>query len=289
MSNTSTRSKMKASDRQAVMRRVVSQLQKRYGRSIPKSQRDVLHTLLFAIVLENSSHDAAESAMEGLLASFHDLNEIRVSSIVEIEALLAGVPNPDWKALRIREALQYTFEKYYSFDLETLKRKTMDVAEKQLAKIAYLTPFARNYVLQHSLGSHVIPVDDATRELVQWLGLAQVDADNEAAAEELKSAIRKQDAPLTCHLLHQLVSDRKYAGTFSIKGEEPDGATAVERLKQHLAHPPRTAKKKTVKKSRKRPPAKSTATKRTRKKSSSGTVRKKVTKPKAAKTRRARR
>ena len=293
MSNTSPRSKMKASDRQAVMRRVVSQLQKRYGRSVPKSQRDVLHTLLFAIILENTPHDDAEAALDRLISSFHDLNEIRVSSIVEIEALLDGVPDPDWKALRIRESLQYTFEKHYSFDLEALKRKTMDVAEKQLAKIAYLTPFARSYVLQHSLGSHVIPIDDSTRAVVHWLGLAAAGADNDATAEELKSAVRKQDAPLTCHLLHELVTDRKYAGTFSIKtagdGEEPDGSTAVDRLKRHLARPPRTAKKKTVKKSRKRPPAKATAAKRSRKSSKAKkTVRKRVSKPKASKSSRAR-
>jgi endonuclease III len=285
MTTPPSRSKMKASDRQAVLRRVTSLLQKRYGRSVPKSQRDVLHTLLFAITLENTSHEAAEAALSRLIGAFHDLNEIRVSSITELAALLDGVPDPDWKALRIREALQFTFEKHYSFDLESLKRKTMDVAEKQLAKIAYLTPFARNYVLQHCLGSHVVPVDDATRTVIRWLGLAPLDADNEATAEELKSAVRKQDAALTCHVLRELALDRRYAGTFSINvAEEPDGETAVERLKHHLAHPPRVPKK-TVKKSRKRPPASSKAAKRNPK-SSGGSVRKRVTKPKVSEARR---
>jgi endonuclease-3 len=276
--------KMKASDRQAVIRRVTALLQKRYGRSLPKSQRDVLHTLLFAITLENASHEAAEATLANLLAGFHDLNEIRVSSITELEGYMTGVPNPDWKALRIREALQFTFEKYYSFDLEALKRKTMDLAEKQLAKVAQLTPFARNYVLQHSLGSHVIPVDDASRIVIQWLGLASADADNEATAEDVKSAVRKQDAPMFCHLIRALVTDRRYAGTFTLANSaatngELDGAGAVERLKQHMAHPPRVAKK-SVKKSRKRPPVASRAAKRSR--TTSGTVRKRVTKPKAS-------
>jgi endonuclease-3 len=291
MTTTPSRSKMKASDRQTVMRRVTSLLQKRYGRSIPKSNRDVLQTLLFGITLENASHDAAEAALNRLISAFHDLNEIRVSSITELEGLLDSVPASDWKALRIREALQFTFEKYYSFDLESLKRKTMDVAEKQLAKIAYLTPFARNYVLQNSLGSHVIPIDDATRLALQWMGLASLGADNDAVAEEVKSAVRKQDAQLTCHLLHELVTDRKYVGTFEIRsagdGDEPDGTTAAERLKHHLAHPPKPAKK-SVKKSRKRPPASASSTKR-KKKPTTGTVRKRVTKPKTSSARRTRR
>jgi endonuclease-3 len=263
---------------------VTSLLQKRYGRSLPKSNRDVLQTLLFAITLENASHDAAESALDNLIAGFHDLNEIRVSSITELEGLLTGVPHPDWKALRIREALQFTFEKYYNFDLEPLRRKTMDIAEKQLAKVAYLTPFARNYVLQHSLGSHVVPVDDATRVVIQWLGLASPDANNDSAAEEVKSAVRKQDAPLFCHLVRALVTDRRYAGTFSLANSpmadgDSDGSAAVERLKQHMAHPPRIAKK-PVKKSRKRPPVANRTAKRSRR--GGGTVRKRVSKPKTS-------
>jgi endonuclease III len=285
---TSSSRKMKASDRQAVIRRVTSLLQKRYGRSLPKSNRDVLQTLLFGITLENASQEAAEAALANLIAGFHDLNEIRVSSITELEGLLTGVPQADWKALRIREALQFTFEKYYNFDLEPLRRKTMDIAEKQLAKVAYLTPFVRNYVLQHSLGSHVVPVDDATRVVIQWLGLASPDANNDSAAEEVKSAVRKQDAPLFCHLLRALVTDRRYAGTFTpanspLAEGDPDGALAVERLKQHMAHPPRVAKK-SVKKSRKRPPVAHRTAKRSR--TAGGTVRKKVSKPKVSGSRR---
>lgn len=272
--------KMKAADRQSVIRRVTSLLQKRYGRALPKSQRDVLQTMLFAIALENTSHTAAETALQRLVAAFHDLNEIRVSSINELESLLTGIPAPDWKALRIREALQYTFEKHYSFDLDSIKRKTMDLAEKQLEKISHLSDFARNYVLQHSLGSHVVPMDDVTREVVHWLGLAPYGTDNKTTGEEIRSAVRKQDAPAFCHLLRELVTDRRYAGTFTqATSGDADGSTAVERLKQHMAHPPRVAKK-PVKKSRKRPPVASRTAKRSR--AGSGTVHKRVSKPKSA-------
>lgn len=273
--------KMKASDRQAVIRKVMALLQKKYGRERPRDHRDVLSTLLFAIALENTSCAAAEAALARLLEAFHDLNEIRVSSISELEALLSDLPAPEWKALRIREVLQSTFEKYYSFDLDVLKRKTMDVAEKHLAKIDYLTPFARSYVLQHCLGSHVVPVDDLTREVVQWLGLAPAGRDNEATAEELKGAVRKQDAPVLCHLLRRLATDPRYAGTFSLpvasSNGEVDGGTAVERLKQHLARPPRKARP-PVKKSRKRPPTGNRRSK-TRRMTAGRTVRKRVSKP----------
>jgi len=285
-----TTKKMKTSDRQAVVRKVTAVLKKKFGRSAPKDNRPVLETMLYAICLENASQEAAEKAMERLIASFHDLNEIRVSSITEIEAILNGLPAADWKALRIREALQFTFEKYYSFDLDALKRKTADLAEKQLSKIAYLTPFVQAYVFQHCLGTHAVPLDDASRQVVQWLGLVPVEADNIAAADEMKSVLRKPDAPLFCALIRAAAMERKYAGTFTpataaVNGEI-DPSTAAERLRQHLARPPKIAAK-PIKKSRPKPPAAAARNaKKAKPKGSGASVHKRVSKPKATGKRR---
>ena len=283
-----TTKKMKTSDRQAVARKVTGILKKKFGRAAPRDSRPVLETLLFAICLENASQDAAQKAIDRLIASFHDLNEIRVSSITEIEAVLDGLPAADWKALRIREALQFTFEKYYSFDLDVLKRKTADLAEKQLSKVAYLTPFVQAYVFQNCLGAHAVPVDDASRQLLQWLGLVPVEADNAAAAEEMKSILRKPESPLFCALLRAAATDRKYAGTFTagtaaVNGEI-DPATAAERLKQHLARPPKIAKP--IKKSRPKPPSSQRNAKKARRSSKGASVHKRVSKPKKAAKRR---
>ncbi|REJ88207.1 MAG: hypothetical protein DWQ29_08690, partial [Planctomycetota bacterium] len=152
MSETTVK-KLRATDRQAIARKVMTLLKKKYGGSTPKDSRPVLETVLFAICLENCTADSAEAALQKLLDSFHDLNEIRVSSISEIEDVISDLPDPEWRALRIREVLQYTFEKHYAFDLDVIKRKTMDVAEKELGKIRYITPFVRGYVLQPCLGS----------------------------------------------------------------------------------------------------------------------------------------
>jgi endonuclease III len=282
-----TTKKMKTSDRQTVVRKVTAVLKKKYGRAVPKDNRPVLESLLYAICLENTSQQAAEEALEKLLGSFHDLNEIRVSSITEIEAILVNLPAPEWKALRIREALQFTFEKYYSFDLDVLKRKTMDVAEKQLSKIAYITPFVQSYVVQNCLASHAVPVDDVSREVLQWMGLVAQDADNIAASEEMKSVLRKPDAQLFGALIREVATDRKYAGTFTAADAETDGevdpGTAAERLKQHLARPPKAVKK-SVKKSRRKPPSAHRTAKKS--KSASGSVRKRVSKPKKGAKRR---
>jgi endonuclease-3 len=282
----STTKKMKASDRQAISRKVITILKKKYGGSLPRESRPVLETLLFAACLENADYDVAQRVFSHLLESFHDLNEIRVSSITEIEQVLADLPDPEWKALRIRETLQHTFEKHYSFDFDAIKRKTMDAAEKQLGEIRYVTPFMRNYVLQHSLGSHVVPIDDAARDVLAWTRLVDVDATPETAAEEMKSALKKQDGPLFVHLLRCLSTDPKYTGTFKLsksdKVDEVSALDAPERLKRHLDKPPRKATKKKVAKARKKPAAKpkSSAKKAATGSGRSKKVTKKVSRPK---------
>lgn len=274
-------SKLKASDRQAIFKKLATALKKKYGGSVPKHRHNVLDTLLFACCLENVTHEQAEAAFERLLESFDDLNVVRVSSVREIEEALGDIDESAWKALRIRECLQYVFEKHYAFDFEPLKRKTMDAAEKELAKIRHLSAFIRLYALQHALDSHVVPLDDLQTEILTWLGFVEPETTPEKAAEEVKTSLRKNDVALMCHLLRQLGTDKKYKGTFRvtkalINSGELDPQNAVERLEKHLKSP--TAARKKV---RKKP---ATAARKTKPaaRTVSGKASKKVTRKKPA-------
>jgi hypothetical protein len=231
--------KLKAADRQEILSKVLGVLKKRYKTAPPKSNRPVLETLVFAVLLEDAPHDQAEDAYDSLLKGFFDLNEIRVSSVAEIEDALGDLPDAGWRALRIREILQYCFEKFFAFDMEPIRRKTLDVAEKSLDKIKYLTPFAREYTLLHSLGAHAIPLDSSTHEFLGWLGLAAPDNIRQAI-DDVRGAVRKADVPVFLHLVHSLASDPMFHGAFRMKPSEKaagggDPSSAVERLNAMIA------------------------------------------------------
>lgn len=280
--------KLKASDRQAILRKVMTILKKHYGGSVPKHDRNVLETMLFACCLEDASYEAADAAYQNLISSFHDLNEIRVSSISEVERSLESLDDAAWRAFRVRDILQYVFEEYYVFDFEALRRKTVDAAEKQLSKIKGLTPFVQLYTLQNSLGAHVVPMDDTLCRVVAWMGLIDPDSTPEQAAEEMKSAVRKSDAPLLCHLLRQLGTDPELKSSFKItKAMMTDGAVdpsdVSQRLTELLSGPRKRTK--TSSRTRKKPVARSKADsarkERTAKKAADGKpVTKKVARPK---------
>lgn len=198
---------LKAADKQKILKKLTTEMKKHVKASPPKQSLSVLETLLYAICLENSTYQAAEDAYAKVLDTFFDLNEIRVSSVTEIEKALGDITDPDWKALRIRETLQHIFEKFYAFDLEILKRKTQDAAIKELEQIPYITPFVRDYILQQALGAHVVPIDRLMCQLLKWLGLTETETDEQQAGDAIKAGTKKADAPQLCFLLKLISAD----------------------------------------------------------------------------------
>ncbi len=231
-------SRPKASDKQAVLKKLFPLLKKQYKASVPKYDMPILEMLIYAICLENAAEEEAEAAQERIDAAFHDYNEMRVSSISELNSVFEGMDDPDLRSLRVRHVLHYVFEENYEFEFEGLRRKTLELATKQLGKIRDLSPFVKNFTLQVALGSHLVPVDDAMNQPLKWLGLVEPEATPEEASESLKSAVRKSDGPLFCHLIRSLAHDPKMAGAFELEEESAeedyDLNTAPSRLKQLL-------------------------------------------------------
>lgn len=225
----------KAADRQAVLKKLLPLLKKQYKVVVPKLDRPVMETMLHATCLENASVEQAERAYARLYSLFPDLNEARVSSITELEPIFDGMDDRDWRAFRIRSILQYVFEKSFNFELESLKKKTLELAQKQLAKIRHLSSFIRSLTLQQAIGAHLLPIDDAAARVLIWLGLAQPGQTGEDIGEALKGVIRKAEALPLLFAIRCLAVDPKMKAAFDPAqfpipdaGHEP--STALERL-----------------------------------------------------------
>jgi endonuclease-3 len=222
----------KSADKQEVCRKVTLLLKKTYGATVPKPELPVLETLLYAICLENSVPENADKVYARLLNTFHDLNEVRVSSIAELAPVFSEQSDPEWRAARTKAVLQHVFETNYAFEFESLRRKTAELAAKQLAKIPQISAFVRSYVMQHCLGSHVLPIDDKMHAVLAWLGLTEREQLPELTSEQLRSHIRKADAPLFCHLLGCVANDPKRSRAFA-GGNKGDDDAPLHRL-EHL-------------------------------------------------------
>lgn len=228
-------SRAKSSDRAAILKKLLPAIKKQYKVVVPKHDRPVLETMLYAICLEDVSVDEAELAFERLGKEFPDLNEIRVSSISEIERAFLGLPRAEWRAFHVRSVLQYVFEKSFAFEFESLRKKTLELAQKQLAKIKHLSNFVRNYTLQSVIGAHQIPIDESMARTLIWLGLVPPNQDGEQMGETMKAVVRKSEVPLFCFSVRCLATDKVVHEFFDPKKYPPppeghDGAPVTERL-----------------------------------------------------------
>lgn len=259
-----TAHRTKSIDKQEVCRKVTTLLKKAYPAPVPKRELPVLETMLYAACLEDATYEQADAVYAKLLNSFHDLNEARVSSITELARVFVDADHADWRAMRVKNTLQYVFETCYAFEWESLRKKTAELAQKQLSKIYGLTSFIRQYVMQHCLESHVLPIDSRMHAALLWLGLAEPDSTPEHTGETLRSFVRKADAPLFCHLLHCLATDAKRSRAFaSLPKRDANGNSAgadpVARLDHLLRHGPPVERGKSAKRPAAKPAKRATA------------------------------
>ncbi|MCX7418865.1 MAG: hypothetical protein NT013_04920 [Planctomycetia bacterium] len=222
--------KTKASDLQGLCKKLVTLLKKHYKPAAHKKDRSVLETMLYAVCLENSTPELADAAYDRLHSVFHDMNEIRVSTYYELTPVFEGLSEPEARAARIRAILQYVFEINFDFDFEPLKRKTLELAEKQIQKIRFITSFIQAHTLHTALGTHMIPIDDHMRDAAVWLGLATPGATTHDASDGLKAAILKSDAPIFCHYLRLFASDPRLLPHFTKPKPPPEGFDVEEML-----------------------------------------------------------
>jgi endonuclease-3 len=196
-----------AVNKQRVVAQIFTSLKKRYEPSEPES-RPVLEQFLYAICREGATREQADRAFATLGARFFDWNEVRVSSVREVEEALGDIPEAELRAHRLISFLQEVFETTYSFDLESLHKKGLKQAAKQLARYQAANDYAVAWVIQQSLGGHALPLDSASLRVLRRLGLLDEESeDAEAMRTSLEHLIPKSRGPLFTELMSALAHD----------------------------------------------------------------------------------
>jgi endonuclease-3 len=170
--------------------------------------RPVLEQFLYALCREGTTRAAADRAFRRLQENFFDWNEIRVSSVREVADHLDGLPHPETRAHKIISFLQEVFETTYSFDLESLHKKGLKLAAKQLSRYEVAGDYHVSWVIQQSLGGHSLPLDEPSLRVLRRVGLAEEEgADLEALRTSLEHQVPKAKGPLFTDLISNLAAE----------------------------------------------------------------------------------
>jgi endonuclease III len=177
-----------AVNKQRVFQHLFSALGKHSKADDPVT-RPVLEQFVYAVCREGVTRELADRAFRNLSEHYFDWNEVRVSSPRELAESLDCLPSAEARGQRIIDFLQEVFETTYSFDLETLQKKGLKQAAKQLGRYQAANDYAVSSVVQSSLGGHAIPLDDASLRVVRRLGLLDGNSDD---LETLRSSLEHQ-------------------------------------------------------------------------------------------------
>lgn len=183
-------------------------LKKRYKIEPSAEKLSILETVVYGISHEDSTREQANQALSRFKDDFFDWNEVRVSTLEEIEGVLAGMPDQETRAFRIRRFLRQLFEKTYGFNLDHLVKKPQKESLKALEEYEALSSdYVLATVTRLALGGHAFPVDGSTLRACRRLGVADEDSDAPSLRIALERAVPKNRAGELGELIEELAHD----------------------------------------------------------------------------------
>ena len=278
---------MSAKNRADLINKLHKVVKKEYDLIKPLSNRTVFEHMLYGCCLENSTFEAADEAFAKLQENFCDWNEVRVTTVDELAESGKNLGNPRDGATSVKQTLYGVFEKYFTYDLDFLKKENLSKAVATFETMKGVTPFVISYVAQNGLGGHSIPIDRSTMSLFYVLGIVSEDEAQKGRVPGLERTIAKSKGVDFFVLMHQLAVD--FASTpFSSKVRDklllinPD---AKERFPKRASKKKPEPVKKVVKKAavKKAEPKAAKATKKTTAKKATAKPAKKAAKKAPAK------
>ncbi len=183
-------------------------LKKHYNISPPSEKLSVIEAVIYGICREGTTRHAAEKVISDFKSEFFDWNEVRVSTIEELQVVFKHFPDSEARANRLRRFLRQLFEKTYSFNLDALIKKPQKEALKTLSEYEALSSdFVLAVVIRFALGGHAIPIDVPARRALGRLGVDEGAVDDATLRATLERAIPKTRGGEFIDLLEALVHD----------------------------------------------------------------------------------
>ena len=169
--------------------------------------RPVLQQFIYGLCRENATRDQADEAYRYLCEKFFDWNEVRVSSLRELEEAFDGMSDSELRAQRLVSFLQEVFEIHFSFDLDKLQKEGVKQASKKLARHQAANEYTVSWVVQRTLGGHAIPVDAPTLRCTRRLGLIEDEQEEAEARASLEHLVPKAKGPQFTDLVSAVAGD----------------------------------------------------------------------------------
>jgi endonuclease III len=164
-------------------------LKRHYPKVESVTYDEPVEAVVYAILTENLTEAAAQSAGRRFGDYFVDLNDLRVSRPEEvIEVLGADTPVTRDIAAKLGRVLSAIFDQHNAFSLQALKKIGKRPARQALEKLDGVSHFVANYCMLTSLQGHAIPL---TQKMIEYLRSDDL-VDLQASEQEIEGFLTRQ-------------------------------------------------------------------------------------------------
>jgi len=186
---------------------------------------DPVRRLAIAILGENCGDDAAANALDRLLKTTVDWNEIRVSTPQQVaRALGERFPDAEERAHRLSRALHGVYLHEHKIDLERLRSLGRREARDYLQSLEGVNDYSAAAVMLWSLGGHAIPVNDALHRALRDAGLVHESATRVEVQAFLERNVPAAQAKEFCLVMRNFSAPKRAASSSSRSSKKKEKA-----------------------------------------------------------------
>jgi endonuclease III len=160
--------------------------------------REILDLILFHTMHFYMGEEEAFHRFQRLKDAFVDWNEVRISSVREIQEVFDGIDGSLDLAIFIKDLLEHLHRENQSVNLEFLASKTLSDMRRYLRALKGVDPATINLVLRVRKEYPVLPVSDSMEATLVRLGVVRA-GDRRDLQEKLLHNLVDQDQALPFH------------------------------------------------------------------------------------------
>ena len=175
----------------AWVRKILQRLERKIGARKPPGDVDPFRMMILSILSHRVKSRRASRVLARLERGFVDWNEVRVSTLGEIEAAIQEVDPFKNKALVLRRALEEVFRRTHALDMEFFLEFRPRQAREFLGPIEGLDSKTRSDLLALVEKSYSIPSDEDFLRVCMRVGLVSDDLSAGEAAKVLSRLVPK--------------------------------------------------------------------------------------------------
>lgn len=211
---------------------LLRKLKRAFG-TIERTEHTPMEEFVLAFLVWEAPTARAEAALKRLLDSAIDINELRVTRVEDLAAIIGKTyPASEERSERLWLAMNDLYKKEHAVSLDRIVAMNKRDARKYLDDLDGMLPFISARIALLAIDAHAVPIDQRTLELLEAEGYIEEDCTIEKAIGKLERHIKSTEA-IEAHLLLQQWAEN-----------EGDAPASKKRSKATKSGAARTTKKK---------------------------------------------